>query len=114
MLTLDKKRRRHSNPVKTRGIEMRYGSQLTKVAQHVGAIIQPFTPGDMAQVPTIQHLLNAYADMLRQWATATAGQMLDAVNNSDERAWQQMTREMSRGLRQEIRGAPMRFNLSRL
>ena len=114
MLTLDKKRRGRGNPVKTRGIEMRYGSQLTKVAQQVGAIIRPFTPGDMAQVPTIQHLLTAYADMLQHWAMATAGQMLEAVNHSDQRAWQQITREMSRNLQQEIRNAPTGDTMRRL
>jgi SPP1 gp7 family putative phage head morphogenesis protein len=103
-LTLDRKRER--NPVKTKRIEQRYALQLRKVAQQVGSIISPFTPGDMSQVPTIQHLLDAYADMLRGWATQTASNMLMDVALRDERAWQTMAKELSAGLRQEIRNAP--------
>ncbi len=104
ILTLDRKRNR--NPVKTRAVEQRYGSQLTKVAQQVGAIVQPFTPGDMSQVPTIEHLLNAYADMLRGWATQTATNMLRDVALRDEQAWRTLAKDLSSGLRQEIRNAP--------
>lgn len=103
-ITLDRKRSR--NPVKARGAELRYGSQLRKVAQQVGAIIRPFTPGDMSQVPTIEHLLGAYSDMLKGWATQTASNMLMDVALRDEQAWQTMAKELSRGLREEIRSAP--------
>lgn len=99
-------RPRNRNPVRTRGIEQRYGSQLTKVAQQVGAIIQPFTPGDMSQVPTISHLLNAYADMLKAWATQTASNMLMDVALRDEQTWKVLARDMGRALREEIRTAP--------
>jgi SPP1 gp7 family putative phage head morphogenesis protein len=104
IFTLDRKRER--NPVKTRGAELRYGSQLRKVAQQVGAIIQPFTPGDMSQVPTIEHLLNAYADMLKGWATQTASNMLMDVALRDEQTWKVLAKDLSRGLREEIRNAP--------
>ncbi|MFL9943724.1 phage head morphogenesis protein [Paraburkholderia graminis] len=103
-LTLDRKRNR--NPVKTQRIEQRYALQLRKVAQQVGSIVQPFTPGDMSQVPTIEHLLNAYSDMLKGWATQTASNMLMDVALRDEAAWQTMAKELSRGLREEIRNAP--------
>jgi SPP1 gp7 family putative phage head morphogenesis protein len=103
-LTLDRKRER--NPVRTRGAELRYGSQLRKVAQQVGAIIQPFTPGDMSQVPAIEQLLNAYADMLKGWATQTASNMLMDVALRDEQTWKVLAKDLSRGLREEIRNAP--------
>ncbi|MBB3004371.1 SPP1 gp7 family putative phage head morphogenesis protein [Paraburkholderia tropica] len=104
MLTLDRKRNR--NPVKTQRIEQRYALQLRKVAQQVGSIISPFTPGDMSAVPTIEQLLKAYSDMLKGWATQTASNMLMDVALRDEHAWQTMARELSAGLRQEIRNAP--------
>jgi SPP1 gp7 family putative phage head morphogenesis protein len=104
MLTLDRKRSR--NPVKTQRIEQRYALQLRKVAQQVGSIISPFTPGDMSQVPTIEQLLKAYSDMLKGWATQTASNMLMDVALRDEQAWQTMAKELSRGLREEIRNAP--------
>ncbi|RQR87716.1 MULTISPECIES: phage minor head protein [unclassified Burkholderia] len=102
-LTLDRKRR---NPVKTQRIEQRYALQLRKVAEQVGSIISPFTPGDMSQVPMIEQLLKAYSDMLKGWATQTASNMLMDVALRDEQAWQTMARELSQGLREEIRNAP--------
>lgn len=104
ILTLDRKRDR--NPVKIKGVEQRYGTQLRKVAQQVGSIIQPFTPGDMSQVPTIEHLLNAYAEMLTGWATQTASNMLMDVALQDEKTWQVIAKDMSTALRQELRHAP--------
>lgn len=103
-ITLDRKRNR--NPVKTQRIEQRYALQLRKVAQQVGSIVAPFTPGDMSQVPTIEQLLKAYSDMLKGWATQTASNMLMDVALRDEQAWQTMAKELSRGLREEIRKAP--------
>lgn len=102
-LTLDRKRR---NPVKTQRIEQRYALQLRKVAEQVGSIISPFTPGDMSAVPAIEQLLKAYSDMLKGWATQTASNMLMDVALRDEQAWQTMAKELSAGLRQEIRNAP--------
>lgn len=104
MLTLDRKRNR--NPVKTQRIEQRYALQLRKVAEQVGSIISPFTPGDMSAVPAIEQLLKAYSDMLKGWATQTASNMLMDVALRDEQAWQTMAKELSAGLRQEIRNAP--------
>jgi SPP1 gp7 family putative phage head morphogenesis protein len=103
-ITLDRKRSR--NPVKTQRIEQRYALQLRKVAQQVGSIVAPFTPGDMSAVPTIEQLLKAYSDMLKGWATQTASNMLMDVALRDEQAWQTMAKELSRGLREEIRNAP--------
>ena len=103
-LTLDRKRDR--NPVKTQRIEQRYALQLRKVAEQVGSIISPFTPGDMSQVPTIEHLLKAYSDMLKGWATQTASNMLMDVALRDEQTWQVLAKDLSRGLREEIRNAP--------
>ncbi|MFM0488007.1 phage head morphogenesis protein [Paraburkholderia graminis] len=103
-LTLDRKRSR--NPVKTQRIEQRYALQLRKVAQQVGSIVAPFSPGDMSSVPTIEQLLKAYSDMLKGWATQTASNMLMDVALRDEAAWQAMAKELSRGLREEIRNAP--------
>lgn len=104
MLTLDRKRNR--NPVKTQRIEQRYALQLRKVAEQVGSIISPFTPGDMSAVPAIEQLLKAYSDMLKGWATQTASNMLMDVALRDEQTWQVLAKDLSRGLREEIRNAP--------
>ncbi|MGX6999900.1 phage head morphogenesis protein [Caballeronia sp. KNU42] len=106
MLTIDRKRERERNPVRTKRAELRYGSQLRKVAEHVGAIVRPFTPGDMSQVPTITNLLDAYSSMLRNWAIQTASNMLMDVALQDKNAWMEHAKDMSRGIREEIRNAP--------
>jgi len=98
--------RSQRNPVKKRGIEQRYGSQLTKVAEQVGAIIQPFPPGDLRHVPSIERLLRAYADMLEGWATQTASNMLMDVALRDAQTWRVLARDLGRSLHAEIRTAP--------
>jgi SPP1 gp7 family putative phage head morphogenesis protein len=105
IISLDR-RRKIRNPVRTIGIEQRYGMQLKKIAVQVQAIISPFEPGDMRHVPTIQQMLDAYADMLKPWAVTTASNMLMDVALRDERAWKTMTKEMSVAMRKEIAGAP--------
>lgn len=105
IITLDR-RKKNRNPVRTAAAEQRYGMQLKKVAAQVQAIISPFEPGDIGSVPTIQQLLDAYAEMLKPWATMTASNMLMDVALRDESAWKTMAKEMSRSLREEITGAP--------
>jgi len=100
ILTLDRKR--GHNPVKTKVIEQKYGSQLRKVAHQVGMIVTGFPPG----APRISQLLDAYSAMLKQWATSTASSMLMDVALRDERGWAEMSKDMSRALRLEIRTAP--------
>ncbi|WP_343724928.1 phage minor head protein [Herbaspirillum huttiense] len=105
IITLDR-RKKNRNPVRTAAAEQRYGMQLKKVAAQVQAIISPFEPGDIRSVPTIQQLLDAYAEMLKPWATMTASNMLMDVALRDESAWRTMAKEMSRSLRLEIAEAP--------
>lgn len=79
---------------------------LRKIARHVGDIVGAFPPGD----PSVEHMilraLEGYADTITGWATVTARQMLNAVNQQDENAWRERAREMSALLRQEIQRAP--------
>ncbi|CAR54922.1 putative phage head protein [Burkholderia cenocepacia J2315] len=102
--TTDRKRRQ--NPVRLSGPERRYGTQLRKIAQQVGALVDGFPPGDPAAAPTIEQLLRRYAEALTPWAEATAARMLEDLNRRDEQAWMQNAQEMSRALRDELRRAP--------
>lgn len=104
MLTTDRKRDR--NPVRTRPAELKFGSRLKKIAEHCGTLINGFEPGDPSAVPGIQHLLDAYATQLRGWAINTASAMLMDVALRDEQSWMTHARDLSTGLRNEIKNAP--------
>jgi SPP1 gp7 family putative phage head morphogenesis protein len=104
MLTRDRKRR--GNPVKTRAAEQRYGRGLKKIAEHCGTIVNGFPPGDTGSAATITQMLEAYANMLDAWAVQTASNMLMDVALRDERTWKEYAKDLSRGLREEIRKAP--------
>jgi len=104
LMTRDKKRNR--NPVRASRAERQYQSSLSQVARQVGSIINGFPPGDPAAEPTINTMLDRYADLLNDWAVSTASKMLAEVNQQDRKAWAVMTENMSKALRDEIRNAP--------
>ncbi len=97
---------RKRNAPQVRGTELRYARQLRQIAKHVGSIIGGFPPDDPSIVPTIAQILEKYSEALDGWAKSTASQMLAAVNQRDEQAWAAATRELSRGLREEVANAP--------
>ena len=69
-------------------------------------MINGFPAGDPSAVPTITQLLGKYAEALAPWAERAASQMLDEVDARDRSMWEQLSDEMSRELRKEIRTAP--------
>lgn len=69
-------------------------------------LVNGFPPGDPGVLPTIEQLLQRYAEALTPWAERAAAEMLTEVNRRDETAWMQQAAELSRALRQEIRTAP--------
>ncbi|MDH0638205.1 phage minor head protein [Pseudomonas sp. GD03860] len=104
MRTLDRKKKSR-NPVKTGRPEREYQRSLTQVARQVGSIINGFPLGDPAADPTITQVLRKYADLLNDWAIATAGRMIADVNQQDRKAWASRSEEMARALGEEIRNA---------
>jgi len=92
--------------VKSRRAELRYASQLRKVAKQVGHLISGFPLGDPSALPTIQVMLDRYAEALDPWARRQAQQMLNEVNVRDRDAWMELAADMSRELRREIAEAP--------
>lgn len=107
MLTLDRDRtlRRH-NPTRARRAEKQYATQLRKIARHVGDIINGFPPDNPEAVPSIETILRQYADVLGGWATRTAATMLADVSARDAQTWMELSGEISKALRDEIRNAP--------
>ncbi len=69
-------------------------------------LVNGFPHGDPGVLPTIEQLLQRYAEALTPWAERAAAEMLTEVNRRDEAAWMQQAADLSRALRQEIRTAP--------
>jgi len=69
-------------------------------------LVNGFPPGDPAVLPTIEQLLQRYAEALTPWAERAAAEMLSEVNRRDEQAWMLQAKDLSRALRLEIRTAP--------
>ncbi|WP_175920376.1 phage head morphogenesis protein [Burkholderia pyrrocinia] len=105
ILTLDRKRDRRKNPIRLGGAERQYGTQLRKIAHQVGVLANGFPAGDASFAPTIEDLLRRYAEALAPWAEATAARMIADLNRRDEQMWMKQAADMSRALREEIRGA---------
>ena len=72
----------------------------------MGVLVNGFPPGDPAVLPTIEQLLQRYAEALTPWAERAAAEMLSEVNRRDEQAWMLQAKDLSRALRLEIRTAP--------
>jgi SPP1 gp7 family putative phage head morphogenesis protein len=94
--------------------ERGYSIQLRKIAQHIDDIIRAMRPDSIADMDTLQRMLERYADILRPWAQATAGRMLAEVERRDTRAWVSYARLMGAELEHEIRRAPTGEALARL
>lgn len=69
-------------------------------------IVDAYPPGDPEYVPTITDLLTKYAEFLVPWATRTAATMLADVSARDAQTWMELSGELSKALRDEIRNAP--------
>lgn len=83
-----------------------YARALKEIARHVGAIIAgSYT--DSKDEHSISAMLNAYADALKPWATATARRMIEDVNARDLASWKALGREISAQLRFDITRAPV-------
>lgn len=80
---------------------------LRGVAKHVGSLIDSFTAGDLSLLPTLQQLLQSYADALVPWAERTAARMLSDVNGADRTLWRQLGAMLSAGVRNEILNTPV-------
>lgn len=91
-----------------RRAESQYARRLRSVAARVAEIVKKMdpSPDDPLAVDAARAALDEYAVLLRPWAEVTASRMLADVSRRDEHAWAELSRTMSRALRQEILTAP--------
>lgn len=91
---------------RARRSELHYARQLRKIAYHIGEIVGAFTPADPAALPPLQQAMDAYGRAIEPWAHAVTRRMHEDVDSKDLAAWMQLTADMRRGLRDELRDAP--------
>ena len=72
----DRKRRASQGPTRTQRAERDFARTLRDIGKHVGELIAGFEPGEISAVPTLQTLLERYAEALTPWAERTVARML--------------------------------------
>jgi SPP1 gp7 family putative phage head morphogenesis protein len=98
--------RRRRNFTHARKSEARYGQQLRGLARQIGNIVNGFEAGDPAVLPLIEQALSRYAELIEPWARATVTRVLAEISHRDTEVWADLSRDMGRALRDEIRNAP--------
>ena len=99
--------RRRQRFARVRLAEKQYARRLRGVADQIGHIVRMFDPMTASGIEQMQALLHRYAEFITPWARAAARFMLREVADRDEKAWYELSQEMSRNLRKEIRSAPI-------
>lgn len=84
-------------------MEIRYSQQLRKIAGYVDTIIKGFDADDPTVYPLMVASLNEYANTLQFWAPNAAGRIITDIALRDEKTWLIYARDLSRGVRDQIR-----------
>jgi SPP1 gp7 family putative phage head morphogenesis protein len=80
--------------------ERQFYKQLKKVAQASGHIVERHTDGaKLVNERQMQQALRDYAEQLTPWATRQAAKMLDQVQKSNKRAYQQKSKVIGTALK---------------
>lgn len=91
---------------RARQTEARYARQLRKIAYAVADIVRAFPEGDLLSWPDLQAALQKYSKIIGPWAEKASLTMLAEVNRHDLAGWTELSKEMRRGLIDEIKNAP--------
>lgn len=95
-------RTRHT-PNRARKVEIKYGRQLRQIASYIDSIVKGFDVNDETVYPAIATALRRYAASLDVWAHSATGRILTDVALRDEKTWMIYAKDMSKGLRDQIR-----------
>ncbi|MDY6450700.1 phage head morphogenesis protein [Acinetobacter faecalis] len=93
---------RHT-PNRARKVEKKYGRQLRQIASYVDSIIKGFDVTDETVSPSIVTALRKYAESLDIWAKNASSKIIMDIALRDERTWLEYSKDMSVGIRKEIR-----------
>lgn len=102
-LTLDAKKTVRGKFKPSTAAERAFYRQLKKVAQVSGHIVDQHTRGaSLEDVRTMQKELERYSEKLTPWATRQAAKMLQTVQKSNSRAYQQSSKAIGKALRANV------------
>lgn len=84
-------------------MEKKYGPQLRKISGYIDSIIKGFDVQDETVYPSIVTALRKYAESLDVWAVNASSRILMDVALRDERTWLIHAKDMSIGVKHQIR-----------
>ena len=84
-------------------MEKKYGRQLRQIAGYIDSIIKGFDVTDETVYPSIVTALRKYAESLDVWAVNASSRILMDVALRDEKTWLIHAKDMSIGVKHQIR-----------
>lgn len=84
-------------------MEKKYGQQLRKISGYIDSIIKGFDETDETVYPSIVTALRKYAESLDVWAVNASSRILMDVALRDEKTWLIHAKDMSIGVKHQIR-----------
>jgi SPP1 gp7 family putative phage head morphogenesis protein len=84
-------------------VEKKYGQQLRKISGYIDSIIKGFDVTDETVYPSIVTALRKYAESLDVWAVNASSRILMDVALRDEKTWLIHAKDMSIGVKYQIR-----------
>lgn len=86
-------------------MEKKYGRQLRQIAGYIDSIVKGFDVKDETVYPSMVTALRKYAESLDVWAKHASGKIIMDVALRDEQTWLIYAKDMSRGIRDQIRNS---------
>lgn len=104
---------RHT-PNRARKVEIKYGRQLRQIAGYIDSIIKGFDVTDETVYPSIVTALRKYAESLDVWAVNASSRILMDVALRDEKTWLIHAKDMSIGVKHQIRNTDVGVVMQKL
>ena len=95
-------------------MEKKYGQQLRKISGYIDSIIKGFDVTDETVYPSIVTALRKYAESLDVWAVNASSRILMDVALRDEKTWLIHAKDMSIGVKHQIRNTDVGAVMQRL
>lgn len=86
-----------------RKIERAYATQLSKIARHIGDLVNAmYAPDDTAGAWRIADALDRYGQLIEPWARAVGARMVAEVDDHNKRSWRALSFEMSKLMQSQL------------
>lgn len=95
-------------------MEKKYGRQLRQIAGYIDSIIKGFDVTDETVYPSIVTALRKYAESLDVWAVNASSRILMDVALRDEKTWLIHAKDMSIGVKHQIRNTDVGVVMQKL